>query len=134
MKKSEALPGKYLAKGDFDKPTLVKINRVELEGVKNDRGEFEDKPVLYVDSPSNPQLDCTRGIILNVGNWEACEEIDGADDSDAWVGTEIVIWTDESVMFGAKKVGGIRIRKPSRTNKPAPVEEPMPMPDGDIPF
>jgi len=113
---------------------LVKINRVELEEVKDEAGNFTGKPVLYVDNPSNPNLDCTRGIILNVGNWDSCEEIAGNEDSDAWVGTEIVIYTDENVMFGSRKVGGIRIRAANRTNKPEAAPEPVPAADAEIPF
>jgi len=133
MKKGEALPGKYLSKDDFQQPTLVTIRTVVMELIKSDRGKDEEKPVLYVDNPSNDELDIARGIVLNVGNWDACEEITGQPDSDDWKGSDIVIYVDPNVMFGGKKTGGIRIRAPKTA--PAEVEEPPPpMPPDDVPF
>jgi hypothetical protein len=140
MKRSQALPGQFLAKEDFDDPVLATVNRVQLEEIKGNNGDMEQKPVLYLDGPSDPGLDCTRGIILNGVNWDACEEISGEPDSDNWVRTQIVVFHDENVMFGARKTGGIRIRRP-RTD-PAPVEEPPPPPSkptaasvaDDVPF
>ena len=132
MRKGDALPGKYLSKDDFLEPTLVTIDVQTLEMVKSDRGPDERKPVLYFKNASNSDLDLARGIILNVGNWEACEEITGEADSDDWANKQIVVYVDPEVTFGSKKVGGIRIRA-----KRAPAEDPPPPPppvDGDAPF
>jgi hypothetical protein len=132
MRKGDALPGKYLAKEDFPAPTLVKIDVVTLEMVKSDRGPDERKPVLYFKDSSNDGLDLARGIILNVGNWEACEEITGEDDSDNWANKQIVVYVDPDVTFGGKRVGGIRIRA---SNAPVPAQEPPPpKPSDDVPF
>ena len=128
MRKGEALPGKYLSKDDFPTPTLVRIRLVTLEMVKSDRGPDEQKPVVYFKDPSNASLDLSRGVILNVGNWEACEEITGEDDSDNWLNKQIVVYVDPDVTFGGKKVGGVRIRASQ-----APVAEP-PLPSDDVPF
>ena len=130
MRKGDALPGKYLSKDDFATPTLAKIRLVTMEMVKSDRGPDEKKPVLYFMEASNADLDLSRGIILNVGNWEACEEITGEADSDFWVNHQIVVYVDPEVMFGGKKVGGIRIRA---SKAQAPVEDPPPASD-DVPF
>jgi hypothetical protein len=132
MKKGDALPGKYLSKDDFPAATLVTIKMVTLEMVKSDRGPDECKPVAYFREASNTGLDLARGVILNVGNWEACEEITGEDDSDNWMNKQVVVYVDPDVTFGGKRVGGIRIRA---SNVPVPAQEPPPpKPSDDVPF
>jgi hypothetical protein len=123
MKKDEALPGGYLTKEHFPNPTLVTIDSVVMESVKSDHGPDKDKPVLYVKNSSNRELDTRRGIILNVGNWEVCEEITQQPDADDWVGAQVVVYVDPDVMFAGKKVGGLRIRAKNIT---AQVEKPPP--------
>ena len=109
-----------------------------MESVKNqDTGIEDPKPVLYVTNPSNPTLDTARGIILNAGNWDACEEITGQNDSDNWKGSEIVVYVDPNVTFGNRKVGGIRIRQARREAvqmPPSSQEEPPPPSAADVPF
>jgi len=130
MRKGEALPGKYLSKDDFPQETLVTIRKVAMEEIKVVDGPNEHKPVLYFANPSNPTLDTSRGIVLNVGNWDACEAITGELDSDDWPGHDIVVYVDPSVMFGGKMVGGLRIRAPKKTQ----VQEEPPLPDEEPPF
>lgn len=137
MKMHDAFPGNFLKKEDFPQPTLATIDRVEEQQIKGDKGE-ESKPVLYLRDPSDRQLDTARGLIVNKSNWEAIEHITGADDSDEWAGQAIVLFNDPTVMFGAKRVGGVRIRSPKSTaavpTPPPAAEEPPPHEDGDIPF
>ncbi|MES0385791.1 MAG: hypothetical protein ABUJ98_14550 [Hyphomicrobium sp.] len=130
MKKYDALPGGYLAKEHFPQPTLVTVHSVVMEEVKSDNGPDKKKPVLYLEKSSNPKLDTSRGIILNVGNWDACETITGQPDSDDWVGAQIVVFVDPDVMYAGKKVGGLRIRAKNPTAQPA--EDPVPA--SDVPF
>ncbi len=111
MKKSEAMPGSYLGKDDFEKPCACVVARVELEEVKDiESGAFKTKAVMYVSGPST-DIVVDRGIILNSGNWDSVEEISGEEDSDKWAGTAIEIYVDPNVMFGGKKTGGVRIRE-----------------------
>lgn len=137
MKRNEALPGQYLGKEDFPQPVLCTVRTVILDSVKGEHGT-EDKPVLFVKDASDRQLDISKGVILNHTNWSALEDITGSDDSDQWVGKTIVVYHDPSVMFGAKRVGGVRIRAPknqdaAQPQAPAPpADEPPPI--GDDPF
>ena len=110
-----------------------------MENVKSERGE-ERKPVLYVMGPSRP-VDVTRGIILNGTNWDMLEEITGASDSEQWQGSQIVVYNDPKVMFGAKRVGGIRIRMPKAGTpkfttavEPEPEEPEETLTDDEVPF
>jgi hypothetical protein len=103
MKRNDALPGKYLAKEDFETPTQVQIMGVEMEDVEGDHGT-ERKPVLYINGNN-------RGMILNGTNWDKIVELTNEPDSDNWKDLAIEIYHDPDVMFGRKKVGGIRVRQ-----------------------
>ncbi len=136
MKKDEAMPGKYLGKGDFPQDTLCTIDHVIMEGIDNDSGDTKDKPVMYFAGASNQMLDITRGFVVNSGNWDTIEEITGQDDSEKWGGAKIVVYVDPSIMFGKKKVGGLRVRV-ANLSAPAQVEELTPVPaapDDEVPF
>jgi hypothetical protein len=141
MRRNEGLPSKYLTKEDFQKPVLCQIASVVMEEIEGDGGK-KKKPVLFVMGPSDPKLDVLRGIILNGTNWDAISEIRGEDpnetDTDDWEGTQIVLFNDPKVMFGGKKIGGIRIRppahRPSAARTTRPVEpEPPPVEDDHRP-
>jgi hypothetical protein len=41
----------------------------------------------------------------------------------AWVGQRITVYRDDSISFGGRLVGGLRVRKPSRSDVPAFVTE-----------
>ena len=122
MKRNEALPSNYLGKEDFPKPCLAQIAHVEMEDIKSERG-VERKPVLHIMGPSY-DVDVARGVILNGTNWDVLEEIAGESDSDAWQGVQIVIYVDPNVKFGARRVGGIRIRAPKPTAAAAETSPP----------
>lgn len=124
MKRSEALPSKYLSKEDLDKPILVTIANVHMDYVEGSE-RSEDKPVMTFKEKIKP-------MILNHTNWSVLEEVVGSDDSDDWIGQKIVVYHDPSVMFGGKRVGGIRLRAPKNVKQHEP--EPPPPADDDVPF
>ena len=107
MKRNEALPGKYLAKEDFDPPRVVEIQKVAIEEIEGG-GSVENKPILYFKGSR-------RGIVLNGTNWDLIVKITGKDDSDDWYGAQIEVYHDPSIRFGPRKVGGIRVRAPQTT-------------------
>ena len=77
-----------------------------------------------------------KALILNRTNCEAMEAITGTDDYGSWVGRSVVLFTDPTVKFGGKTVGGLRLRA---INGPAPVAPPPPVvtedfDDETIPF
>lgn len=74
-----------------------------------------------------------KALILNRTNCETMESITGTDDYGAWVGHAVVLWTDQTVKFGGKTVGGLRIRAVGpKVVVPPP---PAPLDDEDtIPF
>lgn len=109
MRRNDALPGNYLAKEDFDTPVVAKIVNVAIEEIQSDHGT-ENKPVVYIEDTKTGEVN-SRGFILNGTNWDMIVETTGEEDSDDWTGHRIEIYHDPSIMFGRKKVGGIRVRQ-----------------------
>ena len=104
MKRSEAFPSKYMSKDDVKIPVIATIADVRPEVLKSDNGD-ESKPVMYFSGDHKP-------MIINNANWMTVEDLYG-DDSDAWAGHTVELYHEPNIMFGNKRVGGIRIRKPA---------------------
>ncbi len=115
MKRSEAFPSQYLSKDDVSAgPIRRTIADVQMQTIKGDTGE-EDKPVMVFAEAGS------KGMVLNNTNWETIAVAYG-DDTEAWKGQAIELYLDPGVMFGAKRVGGVRIRVPGSraATKPTP--------------
>jgi hypothetical protein len=82
-------------------------------------------------------------MLLNSTNIKLLEKACGSDDTDDWVGKEVIVYNDENVSFGGQITGGLRIRKqqaaPTRkadpkldvsSKAPAAIDDM----DDDIPF
>jgi hypothetical protein len=121
MRMSEMFPGKWLKKEDVPTPVVGTITRVTREEVNADNGGKELKVVMaFAESNLKP-------MILNIGNATAVTEMYG-DDSANWIGKRVEIYTDPNVMFGGKRIGGLRLRAPSSQGA-APVQPaPAPVP------
>lgn len=103
MKRSQVFPSTFLGKDDVPHPIRAVIRDVVVQKVKSEHGE-EDKPVmLFTDEVLKP-------MILNNTNWAVCEAY--GDDSDLWRGHPVEIYLDPNIMFGSKRVGGLRLRLP----------------------
>jgi len=107
MKRSEAFPSRFLSKDDVEVPRQGTVDRLKRETLKSDEGD-EIKTVLYF------REETLKPMILNNVNWMTCEDAYGSD-SDMWLGKKIELYHDQNVMFGAKRVGGVRVRIPSAT-------------------
>jgi len=112
MRRSQAFRSNYLGKDDLNGHAVTAaILKVTMEKVKDtDSGEDRDKPVMYFQEDVKP-------LILNNINWITCEDAYG-EDSDSWSGRLVELFVDPNVMFGAKRVGGVRLRIPQRTIPP----------------
>lgn len=110
MKRSQAFPSQYVSKDDVATPRRVTIKNLLMETIKSDGGD-EDKPVLHFS-------DFEKAMVLNNTNWQTIEEVYG-DESDNWGGKQIELYLDPGVMFGGKRVGGVRVRVPNGASAPA---------------
>lgn len=115
MKLSQAFPSKYMNRDDLDGDVTLTIDSVDMEGLESD-GVMSDKLVIHFrESHAKP-------FIVNKGNAITIADAHG-DDTDNWVGKRVTIYVDQTVMFGGKRVGGIRVRiadDKRSVNAPAP--------------
>jgi hypothetical protein len=109
MKATDVFPSTFLKKEDVGKGLTLTIETVSMEDVNTDDGKEKKAVLHFVDGRAKP-------MILNRGNWSILEEAYGVD-SDDWAGHPVEVYVDPSVMFGGKRVGGVRVRTPEK--KPA---------------
>lgn len=103
MKFGEMFPSNFLKKEDLMGPTTVKITKVDVQEIKGEHGN-EQKAVLHFSSGLKP-------MVLNKGNGICLMEAYG-DESDGWIGKAVEIYVDPNVMYGGKRVGGLRLKIP----------------------
>lgn len=108
MKRSDAFPSRYVSKDDVATPITARIDTVRFDTINGDKGD-EDKPVMYF-------RDGVKPMILNNTNWMTVEEAYGQE-SDDWTGKPVELYLDPGVMFGGKRVGGVRLRIPNGAAK-----------------
>ncbi len=104
MKMSLLFPSNFLKKEDIPYPTQATIRSVTQEEIKGDNGNELKATINFVGN--------LKPMVLNKGNAVILEEAYG-DDSDDWHGKTVEIYVDPNVMFGGKRVGGIRLRVPA---------------------
>lgn len=100
--------GAYLKASDFDKPRLLTIRDVSIELVGPEK---EEKVCLHFN-------ECEQMLVLNKINGETITAIAGNDDSDQWVGVQVVLYKDKTDMQG-RRVDCIRCREPKQTKAAA---------------
>jgi hypothetical protein len=132
MKASQMVPRNYLAKEDFPAPRLLTIASYQKEKVPRPNETPETRWVLYFAGED-------RGLVLNATNVRAVVEALGTDETDQWIGRQIVAFHDPNVEFGGRRVGGVRLRAPKGRAAAAPPPPPPPAPaeedfDDDVPF
>jgi hypothetical protein len=99
--------GSYLQKADVDPPQTWVIEDVQERAVVVPGGKSKDKLVLFFKGVS-------KGLVLNMSNGNTLYEMTGQEDPEEWIGTEVELFVDETVTYAGKRVGGIRLRKPSK--------------------
>jgi hypothetical protein len=92
--------GSYLQKEDVPGEITVTIARATEESLdENER----PKLILYF-------KEVEKGLVCNVTNINVLIDIFGDDDTDRWIHGQVILYTDPSVMFAGKRVGGLRVR------------------------
>ena len=109
---------KYLKKEDIPSPINTSILWTKEEEVTAPGKGTETRLVLYFDG-------LKKGLVLNTANAEGLAEITGTDEYEQWSDVPIQLYVDPDVKYGGKKIGGIRIRKPTLVQ--VPVQEPEPV-------
>jgi len=109
---NEMIPSRFLKKGDIGVGILLTVKNVEQVTFKEDTAEAESKWVIHFDETE-------KGLSLNKTNIQMLEVVCGSDDTDNWVGKQVVLYWDPTVDFMGKIVGGIRIRAPKSKEEQA---------------
>ena len=94
---------RFLKQSDFEQPTLCTIASYDKTNVAPENESPEVKWVVYF-------AGYEKGLVLNAVNRQTLGELyPSPEDS---IGQPIVVYVDDSIMFGGKKVGGVRLRAP----------------------
>lgn len=105
------VPSRYFKKEDFEEATTLTLKEIRLEDVSLEEEPEKLRPVAYFEEEKS-------GLVLNNVNMESMEEITGETDYERWAGIRFELYVDPRVTFAGKKVGGIRVRKPSAPSDP----------------
>lgn len=131
MKAGKMIPSKFLKQDDVDPPILVTIKAFRQTNVAmEDQPEEMKWTVSFHETfPDGTPL---KPMVLNSTNIHLITKALGTNETDEWMGKQIVLYNDENVSFGGKITGGVRVRAP---NKKATGEAPKPTDiNSDVPF
>jgi hypothetical protein len=103
MNISELKQSKYLKKEDVEPSVTATIKGLKKQNVALEGDEADMRGVLYF-------KEYEKGMVLNQTNIDMMVEITGSNETDNWTGQRIILYNDPRVMYGGKRVGGIRIR------------------------
>ena len=112
MKLGAMYESKYLKKEDVGDGMLVTIRAVQLENVALEGQPEDNKPVVYFNETQ-------KGLVLNRTNGSLMIHYLGTDETDQWIGRQVVLYNDPTIQFQGKMVGGIRIRGADQAQTPA---------------
>ena len=113
----KAFQSNYINKDDC--PLTAAIDSVGFATISGDDDTKERKVVIHsTDFPMLPD-NTHKMFILNKSNWINIEDAYGPD-TDTWIGQRIELYVDPSIMYGGKRVGGVRVRIPSGVTVPPP--------------
>lgn len=132
---NQMMPSKYLKKEDVPQPALVTVRSFSQDNVAQQGQPEEKKWIMHFNEFEN-------GLVMNSTNLQLAAMALGSEETDDWIGKQIVLFSDPNVSFGGKLVGGLRIRA---VRKKAPAAPVAPVParrqvadydeqDSDIPF
>ena len=128
----EMIESKYLKQSDVDTDVLVTVQKVGKSNVAPKGEEPEYKWLIRFNEFEKP-------MVLNSTNIKRLAKACQSDDTDEWLGKQVVLYVDPDVEFAGNVVGGLRIRAHRPEPTPKQVMPPKTgskfddMPD-DIPF
>lgn len=113
-KTHEMIESKYLKKEDVGRGVLATVARFEQANVALESQPPKLRWLMFFRELDKP-------LILNSTNIQLCERAFASDDTEDWVGKQIVLYNDPNVSMKGELVGGVRVRAPRVT---APVAAP----------
>jgi hypothetical protein len=105
----EMIESKYLKQTDVKDEMVVTVQKVGKANVARENDEPEYKWLIRFEELPKP-------MVLNSTNIKRLAKSCGSDDTDDWVGKQVVLYVDPDVEFAGNVVGGLRVR----ASRPAP--------------
>lgn len=125
MKAGKMIESKFIKKEDVDPPILVTIKALrEANVAMDDQPEEKKWTVLF--------REIEKPLVLNSTNIQLITKALGTDETDDWVGKQVVLFNDPNVSFAGKITGGVRVRAPrvvAKNESPRPTD-----PLDDVPY
>src|SRR5262245_48555253 len=105
--------GQFLGQSDFKSGTgitfrIARAHRQTFEAKNN----WPAEPKWVLTFEGDRRLSLNRTNLRLMAKWFGTRP-------SAWIGQRITVYVDESVSFGGRLVGGLRIRKPLPSDEPA---------------
>jgi hypothetical protein len=102
MKLSEMMPSKYLKTSDVDGEVIVTVKELKKVNVAREDAEPEYKWTVVFAEFAKP-------MVLNKTNLTRLGKALG-DDTEFWIGQQVLLYVDDEVQYGSDTVSGLRIR------------------------
>ena len=110
---SEMTPSKYLKQHDAEDDTLVTVAKVGEANIAKEGEPAEVKWLIRFKEFDKP-------MVLNRTNISLLGTFLG-DDTDDWIGKQVILYNDESIQFQGKVTGGLRFKRlKAKAKNPAP--------------
>lgn len=134
---SEMIESKYLKQSDVTEEIAVTVHSIKKVNVARDDEDPEYRWTVKFHEFAKP-------MVLNVTNLKRLAKALG-DDTDGWIGNQVVLYVDPDIEFGGNVVGGLRIKALRATAPAAKARAALSddainrkladaAPDNDIPF
>lgn len=102
MKIGDMIDSKYLKQSDVEDETPVTVQKLAKVNVARDDEDPDYKWSVKFAEFSKP-------MILNVTNLKRMAKALG-DDTDDWIGNQVILFVDPDIEFGGNVVGGLRVK------------------------
>ncbi len=113
-------PSTYLEKEDLKAEDGRYIEkRAVVATIASEKVGDDQKMVIYFQNME-------KGMVGNRTNADTLADLYG-EDTDGWIGREVILYVDPTVMYAGKRVGGLRLKAPQAP----PVSRPATRP-GDV--
>lgn len=103
MKITDMIESKYLKQSDVTEEIAVTVHSIKKVNVARDDEDPEYRWTVKFHEFAKP-------MVLNVTNLKRLAKALG-DDTDGWIGNQVVLYVDPGIEYGGNVVGGLRIRQ-----------------------
>lgn len=101
---NEMIPSNYLKQSDFPDDYIVTVRTVVKKNIAMDGKAPDYKWLAGFEEFEKP-------MVLNTTNIQLMAKACDSEDTDDWIGKQVIVYVDPNVSFGGELVGGLRIRK-----------------------